>query len=481
MDWIELSRAAVAAVLAFVAWPILVYFLLINTSYLVMIVLATVDFVSHRRRIPFAGREELMRSRTMPGISVVTPMHNEEVGIRVAVESFLSLRHPHHEVIVVDDGSTDNGFEVLRSAFDLVPVTRRMPQDVAVREAPTSIHVPRDGRTRLTVVRKTNSGRSDSINVGVNLAREELVLFVDADSILDPGSLLAVARPFIEDPITTVAAGGVIRAVNGCRVKGGRVLEVRMPGRPLADIQVLEYLRAFHLGRAGWSRINALLLISGAFGVFRRDALVSVGGLDANSIGEDFELVMRLHKAFRRQGKPYRVTFLTEPICWTEVPDTAAVLRRQRSRWHRGLWETLWAYRDMLFNPRYGRLGLVAVPYYWIFELIAPLLELAGLALIVLGFALGLVSWHHFLLFMLVAYAYAIIVTLAAVTVEELSYHKYPRWRDLGITLIAAVLENAGYRQLTAWWRLEGWFAALTGRRQRWGTMTRSGFIEVDS
>lgn len=170
MDWIELLRTAVAAVLAFVAWPVLIYFLVINTSYLVMIGLATVDFVSHRRRIPFAGREELMRSRTMPGISVVTAMHNEEMGIRVAVESFLSLQHPRHEVIVVDDGSTDNGFGVLRKAFDLVPVTRRMPQDVAVREAPTSIHVPRDGRTRLTVVGKANSGRSDSINVGVNLA-----------------------------------------------------------------------------------------------------------------------------------------------------------------------------------------------------------------------------------------------------------------------------------------------------------------------
>lgn len=481
MDWIELLRTAVAAVLAFVAWPVLIYFLVINTSYLVMIGLATVDFVSHRRRIPFAGREELMRSRTMPGISVVTAMHNEEMGIRVAVESFLSLQHPRHEVIVVDDGSTDNGFEVLRKAFDLVPVTRRMSEDVAVREAPTSIHVPRDGRTRLTVVGKANSGRSDSINVGVNLAREDLVLFVDSDSILDPGALLAVSRPFIEDPVTMVAAGGVIRAVNGCRVKGGRVLEVRMPGSPLADIQVLEYLRAFHLGRAGWSRINALLLISGAFGVFRRDALTSVGGLDANSIGEDFELVMRLHRTLRKQRKPYRVTFLTEPICWTEVPSTVPVLRRQRTRWHRSLWETLWAYRGMLFNPRYGRLGLVAVPYYWIFELIAPLLELVGLVLIALGFALGLVSWQYFLLFMLVAYAYAIIVTLAAVTVEELSFHKYPRWRDLGITLVASVLENLGYRQLTAWWRLEGWFAALTRREQKWGTMTRSGFTEVDS
>jgi cellulose synthase/poly-beta-1,6-N-acetylglucosamine synthase-like glycosyltransferase len=330
-------------------------------------------------------------------------------------------------------------------------------------------------------VRKANSGRSDSINVGVNLAREELVVFVDSDSLLDPDALLTVCRPFIDDPVRTVAAGGVIRAANGCRVRDGRVIDVRMPGKPLADIQIVEYLRAFHLGRAGWSRLNALILISGAFGVFRRDVLVEIGGLDPTSIGEDFELVMRLHRHLRRQHTPYRVTFLTEPICWTEVPSTVSVLRRQRSRWHRGLWETLWAYRGMLFNPRYGRLGMVAVPYYWAFELIAPLLELGGLILMGLGLALGVVSIQYFALFMLVAYAYAILVTLAAVTVEELSYHKYPRWRDLGVTLGAAVLENAGYRQATAWWRLEGWAAALTGRKQVWGTMTRTGFTQADA
>lgn len=481
MDWPEILRGIVTTVLDVAAVPVLLYFLLINTSYLVMIVLAAVDVAAHRRRAPFAGREELIGSRAMPGISVVTAMHNEEMGIRAAVESFLSLHHPRHEVIVVDDGSSDGGFEVLRRSFDLVPVEREMPGDLPVRERPTSIHVPRDGRTRLVVVRKANSGRSDSINAGVNLAGEELVVFVDSDSLLDPDALLSVCRPFVEDPVRTVAAGGVIRAANGCRVRDGRVVEVRMPGRPLADIQVVEYLRAFHLGRAGWSRLNALILISGAFGVFRRDMLVEIGGLDPTSIGEDFELVMRLHRHLRRRRTPYRVTFLTEPVCWTEVPSTAAVLRRQRSRWHRGLWETLWAYRGMLFNPRHGRLGLVAVPYYWVFELLAPLLELGGLVLMVLGWALGVVSVEHFVLFMLVAYAYAILVTLAAVAVEELSYHKYPRWSDLGRTLLAAVLENAGYRQATALWRLEGWAAALTGRKQVWGTMTRAGFAEAET
>ncbi|MGD7788910.1 glycosyltransferase family 2 protein [Propionibacteriaceae bacterium Y1700] len=468
-SWVENAFAAVSI-------PILIYFLMINSSYLLLIMASAWKFTRHLRRLPFAGRHELIGAKVPPSVSVVTSMHNEEAGIRVSVESMLALHYPRHEVIVVDDGSTDRGFAVLQEAFDLVEVPRQMPLDIGVRELPTSVHVPRNGRTRLTVVRKQNSGRSDSINVGVNFAAEDLVVFMDSDSVLDPDALLAVAKPFADDPERMVAAGGVIRAVNGSRIRGGRVVDVRLPRRMLPCIQVVEYLRAFHLGRAGWAAFGALILISGAFGVFRRDTLVEVGGLDPDSIGEDFELVMRIHRFMRRARRRYRVTFVTEPICWTEVPSTMRVLRRQRSRWHRGLWETLWAYRSMLFNPRYGRIGMVAVPFYWLFELIAPVLELGGLILVVAGTLLGVVDLGYFLLFMLVAYGYAALVTLAAMTVEELSFHKYPRWGDLGRTIAAAVVENIGYRQATAVWRLEGWMASLARRKQVWGTMTRTGF-----
>ncbi|WP_277454791.1 glycosyltransferase family 2 protein [Janibacter sp. DB-40] len=477
---LEPATPVVEAIFGAVALPVLIYFLLINTSYLVLVVAAALEFRRSTRQLPFAGREELLGSGLVPGVSVVTSMYNEEVGIKVATQSMLALHYPRHEVIVVDDGSSDGGFEVLRAAFDLVEVPRRMPTDVAVREVATSVHVPRNGRTRLTVVRKPNSGRSDSLNVGVNFATQDLVVFVDSDSVLDPDALLAVARPFAEDPVRMVAGGGVIRAVNGCSVRGGRVTEVRMSTSWLARIQVVEYLRAFHLGRCGWSRLKSLILISGAFGVFRRDVLVEVGGLDPGSIGEDFELVMRVHRHMRRTGRDYRVQFITEPICWTEVPETTAVLRKQRRRWHRGLWETLWAYRSMLLNPRYGRVGLIAVPYYWLFELIAPALELFGLVLVVVGWLLGVVDMGYFLLFMAVAYGYAMLVTLAAMTVEELSFHKYPRWRDLVSTAASAVVENLGYRQATAIWRLEGWAQSLAGRKQEWGTMTRTGFDTAD-
>lgn len=476
----EHLRTAVETVFQIIALPVLVYFVVINSSYLLLVVAAALDFRRSLRQLPYAGREELLGSGMVPGVSVVTAMYNEEMGIRIATQSMLSMHYPRHEVIVVDDGSSDRGFEVLREAFDLVEVPRRMPRDVPVREAATSVHVPRNGRTRLTVVRKANSGRSDSINVGVNFATEDLVVFVDSDSILDPDALLAVVKPFADDPVRTVAAGGVIRAVNGSKVRSGRVTEVRMPRTWLGRIQVVEYLRAFHLGRAGWSRLKSLILISGAFGVFRRDVLVEVGGLDPDSIGEDFELVLRIHQHMRRARRDYRVQFVTEPICWTEVPESAAVLRKQRARWHRGLWETLWAYRSMLLNPRYGRIGLLAIPYYWLFELLAPALELFGLVLVVLGTLLGVVDVGYFLLFMAVAYGYAMLVTLAAMTVEELSFHKYPRWRDLWWTAAAAVVENIGYRQLTALWRLEGWAQSLLRRKQVWGTMTRTGFDTED-
>ena len=474
--FLEGLRLVVSAIMNTVATPVLIYFLLVNTSLLVLMGLAGWEFVRQSRRRGYAGSEQTVASQLGQGVSVVVPAYNEDVVIVTAVQALLALRFARHEVIVVDDGSTDATYEELRKAFDLVPVQLEVPSDLTTRGAVIDVHVPRNGRTRLVLVRKENSGRSDSINVGINAAVEALVVFIDADSILDPDALIAVTKPFADDPTRVVATGGVIRAVNGCRVVDGRMVEVRL-GKPwLVRIQVVEYLRAFILGRSGWSRFGALILISGAFGMFRRDVLVEVGGLDPDSIGEDFELVMRIHRHMIKNHRDYRVQFVAEPVSWTEVPVTVKVLRSQRKRWHRGLWETLWKYRGMLFNPRYGRIGLVALPYYWAFELIAPVLELVGFVLVVLGFALGVVHTSYALMFMAVAYGYATLVTLVAMAIEELSYHKYPRWRDLGAILLASVLENVGYRQATAWWRLEGWAASLRGKKQVWGIMTRQGF-----
>ncbi|HYO85933.1 MAG TPA: glycosyltransferase [Dermatophilaceae bacterium] len=468
-------KEILAAILEAVDGPILVYFLLINTSYLGLILLAAAEFVHHLRRVEHSGRTQTVSSRLAQGVTLIVPAYNEEAGIVTTVQSLLSLRYPRHEVVVVDDGSTDETFQRLRDRFDLVPIAQEIPQEVPVRVPVRDVHVPADGRTRLTVVRKPNSGKTDTVNTGLNAASEPLIAIVDADCILDPDALIAVAAPFAEDPVRTVATGGVVRPANSCRVVDGRVIEARMPSSWMARMQVVEYLRAFLLGRSGWSRLRCLILISGAFGMFRRDVLVEVGGLDPDSIGEDFELVMRMHRHMRRQRRDYRVEFVAEPIAWTEVPTTTAQLRSQRMRWHRGLWEVLWKYRGMTFNPRYGRIGLVALPWFWVFELFAPLLELFGGLLVLLSLAMGLVDGHFAILYVLLAYGYAFFVNVASLTIEEFSFHKYPRWGDLGLAVLASLLENFGFRQATTLWRVEGWWQGVRGRRQVWGTMTRTG------
>ena len=480
MSWdgfVDGLTAAVVLLMDITSVPILVYFAVINLSYLVLIVLASIDFrAQHRRREAVV---ETFGGALTPGVSLLVPAYNEEVGIVTSVQALLSLRYPRHEVVVVDDGSSDATFERLRAAFDLVAIPRQIPQDVPIRARIIDVHVPRDGRTRLVLVRKENSGRSEAINVALNAATEPLVAMIDADSILEPDALLRVTQPFADDPIRMVAAGGAIRPVNGSRVVSGRIVKVQMPSPWLARIQVVEYLRAFLLGRTGWSRFGALILISGAFGLFRRDVVVEVGGLDPDSIGEDFELVLRIHRRLHDEKRDYRVGFIPEPVLWTEVPSTMKVLRNQRRRWHRGLWETLWAYRGMVLRPRYGKVGLIALPYYWVFELFAPLLELFGIIIVPLALVLDVVNIPYAILFLSLAYGLAILVTLSAMAAEEWSFHRHERWRDLGLTLVASVLENIGYRQLTVWWRLEGWWASLRRKKQVWGVMTRTGFGEA--
>ncbi|GAA0739897.1 glycosyltransferase family 2 protein [Dactylosporangium roseum] len=458
---------------------ILTYFLVINSSYLVLIGLAGVEFVHHLRRVPFAGHEETYRSPLTEPVSVLVPAYNESAGIVQSVQAMLALRYPVFEVIVVDDGSSDDTFERLREEFGLVEVPRVVPDATPTRGRILSVHVPKDRPDPLVVVRKENGGKTDAVNTGINVAQYPLVCMVDADSILDPQALLSVAKPFSDDPVRTVASGGVIRVANGCTVVAGRIVDVRMPRNWLARVQVVEYLRAFLLGRTGWSRLGGLLIISGAFGIFRRDLLVEVGGLDHDCIGEDAELVVRLHRHLRRQKRDYRIVFVAEPVSWSEAPSTPKVLSKQRRRWHRGITEILTKHRGMILNPRYGRIGLVALPYYVLFELLAPVVELAGVILVPLGLYFGAVDAGFALVFVAVAYGYALVLNLVALAVEEYSFHRYQRWTDLVASVLAAVLENVGYRQLTAVWRTMGIWAAIRGGRHDWGTMTRTGFQTV--
>ncbi|WP_329791432.1 glycosyltransferase [Lentzea sp. DG1S-22] len=469
----------VSTVIVVANWFVLAYFLLLNTSYLGLILLAVREFRRHLRRRPYAGFDEAYTNPLTLGVSVVMPAHNEEATIVESVNAMLALRHPLFEVVVVDDGSTDSTFEVLRAHFGLVEIPRVVPDDVPTRGVITAVYAP-PAAVPLVVVRKENGGKASANNTGINVAVQPLVCMVDADSLLDPDALLAVARPFGDDPEHVVATGGVVRAVNDSTVVAGRVTELRMPRTWLARTQVVEYLRAFLLGRSGWSALNALVVVSGAFGLFRRDVLVETGGLDVDTIGEDAELVVRLHRWLRDHRRRARVVFVPEPVAWTEVPESLRVLGRQRRRWSRGLAEVLWKHRRMIGNPAYGAVGTLALPFYVLFELLAPVVELFGLVALVVGLLLGAVDWTFAVLFFLVALGYGVALSLVALVVEEYSFHRYRGWRDLAVALAVAVVENIGYRQLTAVWRLRGLVDVLRGGKAEWGRMTRVGFASAE-
>ena len=363
-------RDMVVDVLRTFDWFVLGYFLVLNTSYLVLVIVAAGDTTKSLRRSTESGHDDIFANPLTPPISVVMGAYNEEACIVESVRATLGLRYPQFEVVVIDDGSTDGTFDALRNEFDLIDVAPDIDHDVALVGAIRSMHVP-TSTLPLVVVRKTNVGkRADALNAGLNAAQYPLVCCVDADSILERDALLRVAKPFVDDPERVIATGGVIRAVNGSTVYRGQLSSIRQPRSWLARIQIIEYLRSFLLGRTGWSKFGSLLIISGAFGLYRRDLLLEIGGFDPTSLGEDADAIIALHKLQRDRGSNYRIVYVPEPVCWTEVPTTRDVLGRQRSRWSHGLAQVLWKYRHMMCNPKYGRIGMVAMPYYLVFELL---------------------------------------------------------------------------------------------------------------
>jgi cellulose synthase/poly-beta-1,6-N-acetylglucosamine synthase-like glycosyltransferase len=407
-----------------------------------------------------------------PAVSVLVPGYNEEATIAAAVRSMLQLDYPEFEIIVINDGSTDRTLEVLKREFALQPFPEAYRIALPVQPVRGIWRSPL--HPNLRVIDKVNGGKADALNAGINAARHALFCGVDADSILQRDSLRRIVQPFMRDR-RIIACGGTIRIANGCRIAQGYLEEVGMPRSWLARVQIVEYLRAFLFGRMGWSPINALLIISGAFGLFRRMAVIEAGGYRTSTIGEDMELVVRLHRLSRAGGHDYRVAFVPDPVCWTEAPESLAVLKSQRVRWQRGLLESLWANRSLLFARRSGAVGWLAFPVLLVFEAIGPAIEAAGYVFMIGAFALGLISPSAFFAFMVLAVGLGLMLSASALLLEELSFKLYPRLAHLRALVVAMVIENFGYRQLNSWWRLIGIWKWLRGGHGVWGEMTRKG------
>ncbi|MDP2238947.1 MAG: glycosyltransferase [Burkholderiales bacterium] len=451
-------------------WFFLLYFIGLNSGY---ILLNLLSYQSLKRYVEEHSLDDLPRSLSgfEPPVSLLVPAYNEEATIASSVRSMLQMNYPDYEVIVINDGSKDGTMEALRREFALVPFPEAYWKRIETKPVRAIYRSTR--HPSLRVIDKDNGGKADALNAGINASRYPLFCGVDADSILERDSLKRVVEPFLENP-HTIASGGTVRIANGCVVDNGFLVSVGLPANFLALLQIVEYLRAFLFGRLGWSPLNAVLIISGAFGLFRKDSVVAVGGYRHDTVGEDMELVMRLHRWHRMRRIPYRIVFVPDPICWTEAPESLRVLKNQRVRWQRGLCESLTLNLGLLFHPRGGAPGWLAFPFMALFEWLGPLIEVVGYVFMISAFAMGIVSAEAFFIFMLVALGFGLILSVSALLLEELSFHIYPKPRQLAVLLAVVIIENFGYRQLNSLWRLWGLLLWMTRSKGKWGEMTRT-------
>lgn len=453
------------------------YFVIANGLYTFLFLVSSRTTFKHLQGLGAGGLKEILDFELAPSVSVLVPAYNEEASIVVSVRSLLKLEYGNYEVVVINDGSDDRTLHHLKAAFDLRPLTMSLINPLKSNPVRGCYISRKTDGPRLIVVDKEKGGKADALNAGISYARGELYCVTDADSILERDALLRTVKPFLDRP-DTVAVGGIVRLANGSRFEDGRPPELRLPTEHLVRFQVVEYLRAFLFGRSGYSELNALLIIAGAFGVLRRDVVLEIGGYRTDRVGEDMDLVVRVHKHLLETKRPYHITFVGDPICWTQAPHTYRDLARQRNRWYRGLVEVLWAHRNMCLNPRYGMVGMFAYPSYVLVEALGPLIEMGGYLSMALSLAFGWVDAEFALMFLAMAVVYGLFLSVGAVLLEDVTFRRYPRWQDAAILIFYAALENFGYRQLHVWWRLQGLWDLMRGRRQ-WGDLQRKGFGTV--
>lgn len=452
---------------------ILAFFLAINVVYITLLILSFYNIKRYRRSTDNEQWRRIIQSPLTVPVSILAPAYNEQHSIVESIHSLLALEYANYDVIVINDGSKDETLDVVISHFGLSQLPVQIEYAIACKTIRGVYRSP--DYPRLVLVDKVNGGKADALNAGINISANPLFCAIDADSVIEGNALLRVVRPFLERPNETVAVGGMIRIANGCHFAHGQVRAIGFPSSNLARFQSVEYVRAFLFGRSGWSQVGTLLVISGAFGIFKRQVVVDVGGYRHDTVGEDMELVFRMHRHLRDRGIPYRIEFLPDPVCWTEVPEDLKTLARQRNRWQRGLMDSLRFHKKMLFNRRYGVIGMIGMPYFVIFELLGPVIEILGLIVVPLSFAFGFIDVPFFALFLALAILLGTMLSIAAAVLDDISFERFPRLSQVLGLVFYGLAENFGYRQLTLLWRLRGMVDYWRGE-QGWGDMQRKGF-----
>jgi len=459
-------------------YVILVFAVSVMLSYLVLAIISARALKSYLKENRFVNYKALLTLNDAPSVSLIAPAYNEGRTIRENVHSLLSINYNNFNVIVVNDGSKDNSMEVLTEEFQLVLSDQHYHAGIETKKVRGIYVSSNPSFAKLIVVDKENGGKADALNVGINISDNPYIVCIDVDCIMDKDVLLKLSKPFLEKSgKKIIATGGVVRIANSCVVKAGKLISVKAPDNMLARIQVLEYLRAFILGRMAWAKMDGLLLISGAFGMFDREIALACGGYNTKTVGEDMELVVRMRRYMIENKQPHTVQFIPDPLCWTEAPEDYSILIKQRSRWTRGTYETLYLHRKICLNPKYGILGLLSYPYWAIYEFWAPLIEFTGLLITLLFVVLGVLNIKFFLLLLLFVYVFAVLFSMMALYAEESTFKRYNTFKDLRKLVIAAFLEPFVFHPVVVYAALKGNWQKLKGQGG-WGEMTRKGFVK---
>jgi len=458
----------------------LVFSAVLFVLYLIMAYLATRNSIHYKHKNSFGDISKTLGSPLAPGITIIAPAYNEGLTIVENVRSLLSLQYVNYEVMVVNDGSKDDTLQKLIEAYDLEKIETQIDPDIKSKPIRGIYKSTQRSFSKLTVVDKGNGGKSDALNAGIFLSENKYVGCIDVDCLIVPEALLHVVKSFYQhSEKRVIAVGGVIRVANSCKISGGTLEEIRLPKNWLAKFQLLEYTRSFLLGRMAWARIDSLLIISGAFGFFDREIALAVGGYDTNTVGEDMEIIFRMRRYMHDAGEPYHVAYIPDPLCWTEVPESLKIFMNQRDRWSRGNLETLQTHKDMFFNPKYGRLGMLSYPYWFFYEWLAPILEFIGIIAVFIFIYLGIINWEFFIAITLAIYAFSIMFSFYAILWEVYSYNQYSRTRDILKLMLAAILEPLIFHPIVVWSSVRGNYKKLFKIRSGWGSQVRKGFAKA--
>ena len=448
-------------------------------AYLLIGILSTYELSAYIKKNKHFRYSTIRSYKVLPSVSIIAPSYNEEENIVDNIRSLLSLQYPKLEVIIVNDGSTDNSIEKVIKHYNLVKVNYAFNETIKTEKIKAIYKSTNNAYSNLIFIDKDNGGKADALNAGINMSRSELFLAIDVDCIIEHDAILRMVKPFLEeDKKQVIASGGVIRVANSCEVKDGRIAKVNYPKNIWAKFQVLEYFRAFTLGRMAWSKINGLLIISGAFGLFDKKIVQAVGGYDTTTVGEDLELIVRMRKYMHRVlKKKYKIAFIPDPLCWTEVPSNVKMLARQRNRWTRGSIDTIIKHKSMFLNPKYGRIGLISFPYWVIFEWFAPILETIGLIYLIFALSLGMVNYQIFMFLLLFVFSFSLAFSSFAVFYETYLFNKYKGSKFLFKAIFIAMIEMIVFHPMNVYFALKGNYDFfIKHNRKGWGEMKRTAF-----